>query len=265
MENNSKNSLYVKSLERGLRILEVFDSENEFLKLGAIADSAGITRSAAQRFVSTLVDLGYLRKNNYTREYSLSPRSLAIGSRYLQSNSLTNIANPYLHTLNRICEETCSLGERDELDIIYTVRFPAHKEMLINMPIGMRIPMYCNASGRAIMSCLPDDQVARILNESTLTKYTPNTIIDINKIFDRVEEARVNGFAWADSEYYQADINISAPIVNLSGEPIGAINISAAASRYTVERAREELGPKVIETARAISGVNSGHQRRSFY
>jgi DNA-binding IclR family transcriptional regulator len=34
---------------------------------------------------------------------------------------------------------------------VYVSRFPAQEEMFINMPIGMRLPMYCTASGGALL------------------------------------------------------------------------------------------------------------------
>ncbi|TAM37626.1 MAG: hypothetical protein EPN61_14970 [Burkholderiaceae bacterium] len=89
---------------------------------------------------------------------------------------------------------------------------------------------------------------------------TANTIIDLGRFKDLLEEAYVNGFAWADSEYYNGDINISAPILDPKGTPVAAVNISAASSRFTLAQAKTELGPQVIETARAISGSSAVQQ-----
>jgi IclR family transcriptional regulator, pca regulon regulatory protein len=39
----------------------------------------GLGKSAAQRFVHSLRTLGYLRKDEATKQYSLSPRVLELG------------------------------------------------------------------------------------------------------------------------------------------------------------------------------------------
>src|SRR3546814_9352631 len=67
------------------------------MKLADLAQASGLSKSATQRFTHTLVALGYLRKNPITKEFSLAPRSLEVGLRYLQTSPLVNGSNPYLH------------------------------------------------------------------------------------------------------------------------------------------------------------------------
>lgn len=246
--------LFITSLERGLQVLTAFSEGRASMKLAELAQTTGLSKSSVQRFAFTLESLGYLRKDETTKEFSLAPRSLETGLRYLQTSALVKSANPYLHSLNRACKETCSLAEPDGLDMVYVSRFPAHKEMFVNMPVGMRIPMFCTASGRAILSRLDMDVALDVLGRSTRVPYTANTITDLARLKDLLSEARVNGFAWADSEYYSGDVNISAPILDASGTPIAAVNISAAASRFKLAEAKLELGPQALETVRAISG-----------
>lgn len=252
-----ESRLFVTSLARGLQVLTAFWEGSPSMKLADLAHASGLSKSATQRFSHTLVALGYLRKDPVTKEFSLAPRSLEIGLRYLQTSTLTVGASPYLHALNRTCQETCSLAEPDALDMVYVARFPAHKEMFINMPIGKRIPMYCTASGRAVLSRIDRDLAMDMLSRCDRKPYTANTITALDRLQDLLEEARTNGYAWSHSEYYSGDINISAPILDPTGVPVAAVNISAASSRFTLARAQAELAPQVIETARAISGSSA--------
>lgn len=256
-----ESRLFVSSFARGLRVLTAFWEGAASMKLAELADAAGMSKSAAQRFTHTLVTLGYLRKDPETKEFSLSPRSLDVGLRYLQTSNLVAGANSYLHALNRSCQETCSLAEPDGTDMVYISRFPAHKEMYINMPIGKRIPMYCTASGRAVLSRMNREVAMGLLRRCDRVPYTANTLTSLARLAERLDEARAQGYAWANSEFYRGDINISAPIVDPAGIPVAAVNISAASSRYTLARAREELAPQAIETARAIGGSSAVRSR----
>jgi IclR family transcriptional regulator, pca regulon regulatory protein len=76
-----------------------------------------------------------------------------------------------------------------------------------------------------------------------------------------VQKGRQDGYSYADQEYYRGDINVAAPVLGVDGWAIAAINISVPVSRWSVEEARRELAPHVIETARAISGA--GARRRN--
>lgn len=246
--------LFIASFARGLQLLEAFREDRPAMKLAELASEAGLSKSAAQRFAYTLVALGYLRKNDTTKEYVLAPRALEIGRRYLQTDPLVAAANPYLHSLNRACLETCTLARLDGVDVVYVARFPAHKEMFVNMPVGMRLPAYCTASGRAILASLPVAAASEMIAASPRTAWTAETITEPDRLEALLAEARSRGFAWANGEYYQGDINVGAAILAPNGTPVGAVNVSAPSSRWTLAKAVEELGPQVVETARAIAG-----------
>ncbi|SAL02342.1 IclR family transcriptional regulator [Caballeronia fortuita] len=251
-----ESRLYINSLARGLQLLTAFSEDRPSMKLGDLAEAAGMTKSAAQRFAYTLVALGYLHKNETTKVYSLAPRSLDVGLRYLQTSTLVKSANPYVHALNRACKETCIVAELDGCDVVYIARFPTHREMFVNMPIGMRLPVYCTATGRALLSRLPDVTAASLLEACERVPYTSETVTDLGRLNALLVEARERGFAWANGEYYNGDINIAAAILAPNGKPVGAVNVSAPSTRWTLASAMAELGPQVVETARAIGGTN---------
>jgi IclR family transcriptional regulator, pca regulon regulatory protein len=253
---SEESRLYINSLARGLQLLTAFTESRPAMKLGDLAVAAGMTKSAAQRFAYTLVALGYLRKNETTKVYSLAPGSLEVGLRYLQTNQLVKSANPYVHALNRACQETCMIAELDGHDVVYIARFPAHREMFVNMPIGTRLPVYCTATGRSILSRLSDDTASALLAACERVNYTSETITDLGRLKDLLVEARERGFAWANGEYYNGDINIAAAILAPNGKPIGAVNVSAPSTRWTLASAIADIGPRVIETARAIGSSN---------
>ena len=257
-----ESRLFVASFARGLTILTAFWEGKPSMNLAELAAASGMTKSAAQRFAHTLFAIGYLRKDPATKEYSLAPRSLEVGLRYLQTSALVNTATPYLHALTRACEETSTLAEREGLEMVYVARFPTHREMFVNMPLGTRLPMYCMAAGRAVMSLLTEQEVRDILQRSKLESFTPTTITGIDDILARVRQARDEGFAWTDGEFYQGDITISAPILGPAGEVLGAISASAPSSRRSLEQARSDLAPQVMEAARSIGATTVHRQPR---
>ena len=244
--------LYISALERGLRVLEAFGSGAEALSLPDVTAAAGLTKSAAQRALYTLNELGYVSKDPKTKQYRLTLKCLETGYNYLSKDQLVRRANPHLHALNALCGETCSLSEPSGNTMVFVARYPSHKSLYVYFPIGLRIPMYCAASGRAFLSRLPTDEAKTIIESTDLIQYTENTISDAQTLLELVDEARRRGFAWANGEFFQGDINVGAAVVDKSGRPIGAVNISVPSSRWTLERACTELGPKVLETCRAV-------------
>jgi IclR family transcriptional regulator, pca regulon regulatory protein len=258
---DDESPLFNSSLAKGLAVLMAFGSETRSMNLPEIGTITGIGKSAAQRFTHTLERLGYMRKDPVTKRYSLTPKVLELGLRYVHADALIEHANPYLLDLNIKCGETVNLSEPDGPDMVYVARFTGHKSIAVHMPLGRRLPMYCTASGRSYLSARPDREVAAIIAQSTLIAYTPTTIVDPSQILAMVQKGRQDGYSYADQEYYRGDINVAAPVLGVDGWAIAAINISVPVSRWSVEEARRELAPHVIETARAISGA--GAMRRN--
>ena len=250
--------LFNSSLATGIEVLAAFGPEHSEMGLTDLALAAGITKSAAQRYVFTFEALGLLRKDPVTKKYALTPRSLGLGYRYLLANKLLDRANPYLLDLCRKSNENVNLTEPDEVDMVYVGRFETHEYMPGHMPVGSRLPIFCTASGRAYLSALPTSEVERILERSERIAYTPNTVTDFHALMAMIEQARQDGFSCAEGEYFRDDINLAAPVLDKHGAAIGAVNISAAAARWDMPKMKKELAPMLLESARLISTTVPG-------
>src|SRR5687767_5951476 len=68
---------FVRSLDRGLAIIRVFDANHPELTLSEVARSAGISRATVRRCLHTLRDLGYVRTDGQL--FTLSPKVLDLG------------------------------------------------------------------------------------------------------------------------------------------------------------------------------------------
>ena len=223
-----------------------------------IAEATGLNKSTVQRSVFTLESIGYLAKDPSAKGYRLTAKSLEIGSNYLQTSELIDRAMPYLHELNRQSQESCNLLEPYGTEMVYVSRFASHKQISIHVPIGQRLPMFCTAAGRAYLAALPPEEAAAYLESSKLFAFTPNTVIDPQELHGLLKRARTDGFAFSNEEYYVGDIAIGACIINAEGKPLGSINISVPFSRWSVDQVLTELGPKIVNTARAISTAARG-------
>lgn len=255
MIDPEESPLFVTALAKGLRILSAFRTGKATLNLTELSTLSGLNKSTVQRSVFTLETLGFICKDSESKRYRLTPKALDLGSGYLQTSALIELSNPYLHELNRDTEESCNLLEVSGDEMVYVARFPSHKQISIHVPVGRHLPIYCTASGRAYLSALPESECEAILSRIHITAYTANTVTDLKMIREMLLQARKNGYAYANEEYYVGDISVASPIVNSSGYPLGAINIAVPFSRWNLNDAQRDLAPKVINAARSISSA----------
>lgn len=249
-----ESALFIASLAKGLGVLRSFCTQHPDMSLKEMAQANQLSMGSAQRIAHTLETLNILIKDPRTRRYRLGIGSLAYGSQYLQTEPLLERANATLLELSQQCGETVNLNVPCGYDIVLVGRVQSRKHIPIYLPLGQRIPLFCTASGRVILSALDsDDDIRTWLAQTPKQQYTNNTLIDDDALLERITQARTEGYSFSDGEYFIGDLNVAAAITNELGVAIGAVNISVPAQRWSPARIREELAPLVIRSARSLS------------
>lgn len=255
LKNSGADTLFVGSLEKGFRVLGAFDDDHPSLGITEIALRTGMDKSAAQRFSNTLHHLGYLEKDATTRRYRPARRLMELAYLYLRHSTLASIAMPRLIEAGGVYQTTVNMAEREDTDIIYTIRIPHQKARYVATVPGRRAPLYCTSSGLAILSRLSENEIRDVLDRSNLIRFTPKTMASIDDVMRAVERARKQGVATTAGQLLAREISISAPIVNHRGRPVGAVQIPVYTPMWSLAEARKKLAPLAIETADAISGA----------
>lgn len=246
------SELFISSLEKGLVVLEAF-RHHETMNLTDIARSCGITSGSAQRVAYTLEQLGYLTKETSTRRYRLGVKALGLGYSYLSNEKMLQSAHSVVHQLHQECGESVNLSVPDETNMVFVMRLHSYRHIPVYMPIGTRIPQFASASGRAVLSWASLEDLDERLKTAKLEKHTPRSTVDKVVLRRLVIEAKNNGYAYADDEFYQGDLNVAAAVLDDAQNPVAALSISVPKPRWSLEKAREQLGPLVVRAARAVS------------
>ncbi len=254
----ASDPLFVQSIEKGLRVIYAFGSENRALGLTEIAAATGLGISAAQRFAHTWQKLGYLKREPHSRRYVLGPKLLDFSFVYQRSSGLVEIAMPHLIALGDTCQETIHLLELDASDVLFIVRLPRHEQRYPAGVIGARVPAFCTSSGRAILAYRPQEETDAVLQVSDLTQRTPHTLTDREAILERLSEVRRLGYCIVDQEVLMGEISVAAPILDFAGKAIAAVSIPVSTARWSVTSVEETLVPHLLGTTRAISRACGG-------
>ena len=249
-----RSTLFVNSVAKAMRVLTVFDSSRRRLTLSQIATLIEMDISATQRFTYTLTKLGYLYKDDATKTYELSPRTVDIAYHYLSSSELVHRATPFMHQLGVQTEEATNLTVLDGTDVMIVSRIVSRHVLNPSVIAGARIPACCAAPGLAMLSRMPEEQVEALLKSSDLVAYTPFTVTGPAAIRERLVGIRARGYALTAEEWMLGDISIAAPIVDAAGAPIGAINIAVSKPRWQGLADERRFGDLVVAAAAAISG-----------
>lgn len=243
--------LFVSSVGKCFQLLECMNAAQRPLTLTELIQLSGLEKSAVQRYAHTLRELGYLRQHAQTRAYSLSSRMLEFGHTVLATDSVREVADPHLQRLNQHCHETVNLMELEGREIVYVSRYPSIHPVSVNLHVGSRLPAFCTAAGRAMLAFLPARQAQSVL-DGPRQAMTPHTVTGLHELQAMLEQVRRDGYVINNQEAFIGDISVAAPIMNGDREVVGAVNIAVPSPRWSLDKAREDLAPQVIDCARAI-------------
>lgn len=247
---------FVRSLQRGLSVIQAFSSEHQRLTLTEVAQITDMTRATARRFLLTLEHLGYVGTEG--RYFYLKPRVLQLGYAYLSSLSVAEVAQSHLERLAQHMHESCSASVLDSEDVVYVARAATNRIMAIGLSVGTRLPAYCTSMGRVLLAALPQNELDHYLEVADLNPRTSQTVFTVPQLQQVIDEVRAQGWCAQDQELELGVRSIAVPIQSSNGATIAAVNISAHAARVSMTQLIEEFLPELqqckVEIERDLIG-----------
>ncbi len=244
---------FMATLAKGLAVLGSFGKQRPTMTLSQAAQVAGLSRATARRVLRTLTTLGYVEQNG--REFSLSSGILKLGYAYLATQNWIEQATPLMRQLSEQFHESCSAAILQGTEIVYVARIPARRIMSVTLAVGTRLPAFYTSLGRVQLGFLDKDELWRRLKSLRLEPLTPSTIVDMQALFDRIEEDHAQGFSIVDEELERGLRSIAVPILDRSGQAVAGLNLSTHSTRTTRNELRERFLPSLRAVAEQISAA----------
>ena len=251
----------IKSLQRAIDILDLFDKHVIELGITEIAEALGLHKSTAAGLVYTLEHNGYLAQDAETRKYGLGFKLVERASVLLDQIDVRQVALPYLQELIAWCDESVNLAVRDGGQIVYIERLTTTQSLGMRAKVGYRAPLHCTALGKAILSGMPLREAEELVAQHGLPATTANSITDRAQFLQEMDRVREQGFAVDNEENEIGGRCVAAPIFDHARRPTAAVSISSPVLRFPLTEV-PRYGQKVIEAADAISlRLGYRHQR----
>lgn len=245
--------LFINSIHKGMAVLNAFSDGERRLSLNQLVNKTGFNKSSIQRIVYTFERIGFLEKEDDSKMYKLTPKTLTLSYNYLRTNPLIEKATPHLVNQSKLTNHTFNLSILDDTDIVYIIRIPNHQQALKATLLGRRLPAISTSGGRAILSRMEEDDVIDIIKRTNIAQRTRYTIIDSNKIMEEILKAKDCGYAITQQESLIGEIVVASAVLDAKERPVGAVHIPNNISKWSYNKVLNEVAPLAVATARAIS------------
>jgi len=247
---------FVVALSRGLDVLRAFRPNDGLLGNQEIAARTNLPKPTVSRLTYTLTKLGYLTPVPRFEKYQLAPSAMALGYAALANLGVRQLSEPFREQLMRETGGAVAIGGRDRLSMIY---FGQSRSGAVNvqLDVGSRIPIATTAMGRAFIWALPDEDRVALLRE--LREHYGSRWPKLREGIERCGETVArHGFAISAGEW-QDDVHAVGVALTLNdGTGPYAFNCGAPSFRFTEERLRNDIGPRLVAMVRNIETALGG-------
>ena len=246
--NKSSN---LSSVENALRVLECFTIDETEKRVTEIARELNIAKSTVSRLLKTLLNKGYVKKNQETKKYFLGTKILTLHSSLISHMEIIKEAHPSLEQLARETSESIQLAELEGSNVIYIEQIPSSYPIQIFAHIGRINPIHCTSSGKLLLAYQKEEIIDKIL-KINFHKYTSSTVTNPNILKEELREIKELGYCFIENQFVEGIASIAAPIKDHNNNVVATVSLVGPVQRINTDKIPRFIN-KVINTAKKIS------------
>jgi IclR family acetate operon transcriptional repressor len=250
----------VRSVARALLILEqLSDAPDEGRSVTEIADSSGLSKSAAFAILQTMVAANFVADSGtgQNRRYHLGLALTRLGDTARDKMSVRGVARPFLQELAVKLDASVRLGllAGDHVSMVDRVDSPSG--LRIDLRMGNDELLHSTAVGKAILAGFSDAQAKTLLAAKPLVRQTPNTLTSVRAVLADLRAIRERGYSIDDEEDFGGVRCIGAVIRDSTAGPVAALSVTTLKAQFNDKRVAL-AGQALAAAARQIS-ARLGH------
>lgn len=252
----SKSEYVIQTVTNAMRLLETFHQADE-LGVTELSRRLDLHKNNVFRLLATLEEKGYVEQCADSDRYRLASGCLELGAAFSRSRSLCRQARPILERLAAESRESAHLAQLSGFDVVHLDGEEPAQLVRTGARVGVRLPAYCTALGRALLAYADPALWERFDRECVqrggLEARTRATTTDRDKFFEELRNVSAQGYATDLEECEVGLCCTAAPVYDASGTVVGALSISGPSVRLDRDTLVASMAPRVVAAAAELS------------
>ena len=240
----------LSSIAKALGIVEYVGSAGR-RDLSEISAHTGLPRSTLLRLISTLVELGFLRRTSHGR-YAIALKLWRIGCAAVDFEHVRDAIIPTLQKVVDTTSETALYAVYDAGRAVYVEKVEGLHPIRAYASVGGHSPAYATATGKSLFAWQDEAEIRRVALEAV--SFTPTTKTSIEELVRHTGEIRRLGFAVNRGEWREGVWGVAAPIFGRHHELVAALGVTGPRDR--IEPQIDEFSTIVREAASNLSIIH---------
>lgn len=240
-------------VQRSVRLLRHIIEGDPVTSISRTARELGINRTTLLRLLRTLQSEHFIEPRSDGNGWRVGVGFIGLAAQAFYSEDIVQISVPALTELAQELNLSAHLAVLDGTEIVYLLRRAPNHSFASNIRVGSRLPAHAANMGRIILAHLAPERVDRMYAGAVLEAVTPRTAVTLAQLHAQLEADRAAGLAWSDGNYEPDISSVAAAIVDATGVPVAALNVSGRSADFAGAARRAHIADAVRTAASEIS------------
>lgn len=240
------------AVTRAARVLDAIAASSNPLSLAELARMLDLPKSSLHGLCATLAQLRLITRLE-NGQMSLGPHVMTWANAFLARSDITQEFYAAWEEVSELPQETITLSVMDGASVVYVACRNGSRPLGVTFRIGMRLPLVYTATGKAMASTFPLEEVKARLQGSWPQALTPAGTRDLAAFLGQLEEVRQRGYSVDAGEVRDGMHCFGAPVFDSSGGPAVAGVAVSMLSLDATEAAQEKAGAAIRRLADRLS------------
>ncbi|MBN2222753.1 MAG: IclR family transcriptional regulator [Vallitaleaceae bacterium] len=251
----------LQTADRALMVLEILAKEG--LTATEIQKKLELNKSTVHRLMMTLLNRGFVERNERTGIYQIGLKLVEISSIRLNQIELKTEAIPYLHELANQVQMSVQLAILDEKEAVFIEKVDKYQSFHMYCQSGKRIPLYCSAVGKSLLLEKTEYEIKGLLGDEKFIKYTDHTLETVEELIVDINESKKLGYTKDQAEHEKDVYCLAMPIRDYRGEIVASASITGFTREIYTEQG-QGIREALKRTCANIS-TRLGHQNKESF
>ncbi len=241
------------AVSRAILILDALARAPRPLALGDLVAALDLPKSSVFGICTSLLAGGLVERTEESA-YTLGLRIVDLANARLGQNDLAQEFMRFWSGHPEFGEDAAILSERHERDVVYLACRNSRRPLGVTFRVGMRLSAAVTATGKAILSTLPDEEVERLYaGKGALAALTSRSVRSVAALKRQLAEFRRQGYSIDDGETREGMCSFGAAVMDRSGaRAVAGVALSFFRADLDEQRTRQAIAT-IKELALALS------------
>lgn len=225
----------IQVVERMMNLVDALAEQEESSSLKLLAEKTQLHASTAHRILNDLVACRMVERGD-GGTYRLGLKLLELGNLVKARLSVRDAAQSPMRALHKLTGETINLSVRQGDEIVYVDRaYSERSGMQVVRAIGGRAPLHLTSVGKLFLASDDPSQVRAYVTRTGLSGHTRNSITELSKLEDELNQVRRLGNAQDNEELELGVSCVAAAILDDTGKLVAGLSLSAPTDRIQAD------------------------------